>query len=66
MECWVLQEFWNWDWDDLVFQDLPSMLRFVHAQTNQLIYFVGYSQASVMCEIQFVYNYLRNCSMWLY
>lgn len=40
-------EFWNWDWDDLVSQDLPSMLRFVHAQTNQLIHYVGYSQGTM-------------------
>lgn len=40
-------EFWNWDWDDLVSQDLPSMLRFVHSQTNQPINFVGYSQGTM-------------------
>ncbi|KAH7278605.1 hypothetical protein KP509_38G048400 [Ceratopteris richardii] len=40
-------EFWNWDWDDLVAQDLPTMLHFVHMQTNQLIYFVGYSQGTM-------------------
>ena len=37
--------------DDLVSQDLPSMLRFVHAQTNQLIDFVGYSQARMMLKL---------------
>lgn len=40
-------EFWNWDWDDLVSQDLPSMLRFVHTQANQPIYFIGYSQGTM-------------------
>ncbi|KAI5067872.1 hypothetical protein GOP47_0017005 [Adiantum capillus-veneris] len=40
-------EFWNWGWDDLVSEDLPSMLRFVHMQTSQLIYFVGYSQGTM-------------------
>jgi lysosomal acid lipase/cholesteryl ester hydrolase len=40
----AVQAYWNWAWDDLVLQDLPSMLRFVHAQSRQTIYFVGYSQ----------------------
>lgn len=40
-------EFWNWDWDDLVAQDLPSMLRFVNLQTKQPIYYVGYSQGTM-------------------
>ncbi|MCO5608101.1 hypothetical protein L7F22_062307 [Adiantum nelumboides] len=49
-------EFWNWDWDDLVSQDLPSMLRFVHLQTNQLIYFVGYSQGTMTAFAAFTQN----------
>lgn len=53
-------EFWNWDWDDLVSQDLPSMLRFLHAQTNQLIYFVGYSQGTMTAFAAFTQRDVAN------
>ena len=42
--CGWMQEYWDWSWDDLVRSDLPTMLQTVHDQTNQPIYYVGYSQ----------------------
>jgi len=44
LELLVLQEFWNWNWDNLVKTDLPTMLQHVYDSSNQKIYYVGCSQ----------------------
>ncbi len=47
-----VQEFWNWNWDDLVSKDLPSMLYAVYNHTQQPLFYVGYSQVRACCIIQ--------------
>jgi hypothetical protein len=46
------KEFWNWNWDDLVSKDLPSMLYAVYNHTQQPLFYVGYSQVRACCIIQ--------------
>eukprot|EP00249_Psilotum_nudum_P008097 c21042_g1_i5 orf=542-1813(+) len=50
------EEFWDWTWDDLVAHDLPSMLRFVHNETQQTILYVGYSQGTMTGFASFSHN----------
>ncbi|KAJ7524947.1 hypothetical protein O6H91_17G028900 [Diphasiastrum complanatum] len=47
------KEFWDWTWDDLVDHDLPSMLQFVHDQTNETLLFVGFSQGTMTAFASF-------------
>lgn len=64
----ILQEFWNWSWDDLVKSDLPSMLQYVNNYSKQPVYYVGYSQVSFtlqymnnLCDVTFVIGFKRFC-----
>eukprot|EP01018_Ginkgo_biloba_P027220 Gb_28599 [translate_table: standard] len=41
------EEFWDWNWDDLVAHDLPAMLHFVNDMTMKPILYVGFSQGSM-------------------
>eukprot|EP01018_Ginkgo_biloba_P027222 Gb_28603 [translate_table: standard] len=41
------EDFWDWNWDDLVAYDLPAMLHFVNAVTMKPILYVGFSQGSM-------------------
>lgn len=47
------KEFWNWNWDNLVKSDLPTMLQHVYDSSNQKIYYVGYSQGTMTALASF-------------
>ncbi|XP_024522474.1 triacylglycerol lipase 1-like [Selaginella moellendorffii] len=49
-------DFWDWSWDNLVEQDLPTMLRFVHSQTNQRTMYVGFSQGTMTAFAAFAHS----------
>jgi lysosomal acid lipase/cholesteryl ester hydrolase len=54
------KEFWNWNWDDLVSKDLPSMLYAVYNHTQQPLFYVGYSQGSMTAFAAFSQGPLVN------
>ena len=39
-----LQEFWDWSWDEMASNDLPSMIELVYKITRTQIYYIGHSQ----------------------
>ncbi|CAK9857777.1 unnamed protein product [Sphagnum jensenii] len=39
------QAFWDWTWDEHAHYDLPAQLRFINAETNQTVHYIGISQA---------------------
>jgi lysosomal acid lipase/cholesteryl ester hydrolase len=47
------KEFWNWNWDNLVKTDLPTMLQHVYNSSQRQIYYVGYSQGTMTALASF-------------
>jgi len=40
----VLQEFWDWSWQELAQHDLADMITYVHSETKSKVFYVGHSQ----------------------
>lgn len=43
-EILVLQEFWDWSWEELALHDLAEMISYVYSKTNSKVFYVGHSQ----------------------
>ncbi|XP_077242373.1 triacylglycerol lipase 1-like [Tasmannia lanceolata] len=41
------EQYWDWNFDDIVSKDVPSMLRFIRRVTKKRILFVGFSQGAM-------------------
>lgn len=40
----LLQEFWDWSWEELALYDLAEMIDYIHMITNSKTFLVGHSQ----------------------
>lgn len=40
----ILQEFWDWSWQELALYDLAEMIDYIHSVTNSKLFVVGHSQ----------------------
>lgn len=43
----LVQDFWNWSWDEMAAYDLPAVLGFVYLQTGSKIVYIGHSQVTI-------------------
>lgn len=43
-EILLLQDFWDWSWQELALCDLAEMIRFTSSATRSKVFLVGHSQ----------------------
>lgn len=42
----LMQEYWNWSWDQHVEQDVPKLLTHIRDETGSRVHYVGVSLVS--------------------
>ncbi len=61
------QAFWDWTWDEHAHYDLPAQLRFINAETNQTVHYIGISQVKFLEFLlnKFPLTYSFNSTSWM-
>ncbi len=61
------QAFWDWTWDEHAHYDLPAQLRFINAETNQTVHYIGISQVKFLEFLlnKFTLTYSFNSTLWM-
>ncbi|CAH9089575.1 unnamed protein product [Cuscuta epithymum] len=47
------RKYWDWTWDDLVEQDLPTIVKLVFDTTGQKVHYVGHSMGTLIALASF-------------
>ncbi|EPS70925.1 triacylglycerol lipase 2, partial [Genlisea aurea] len=53
-------DFWNWTWDDLAGQDVPSVVNFIVSRTGRRPHYVGHSMGTLVALASLTTGGFRN------